>query len=56
MSNTSDAPKSKAAPTRRPWADPRVQELPRLTQLTLATGDPIDGGAGTGGGGSTVIP
>jgi hypothetical protein len=34
---------------RRPWVAPRVEDLPRLTQLTLATGDPIDGDCGVGG-------
>ena len=38
--------------TRRPWVAPRVDELPRLTELTLATGPGIPGG---GGGGSTVF-
>jgi hypothetical protein len=45
-----------AAEARRPWKNPRVQELPRLTELTLATGPSIPGGGGPGGGGSTVIP
>jgi hypothetical protein len=40
----------------RPWQPPCVTELPRLTELTLQTGDAIFGGGGTGGGGSTVIP
>jgi hypothetical protein len=45
-----------AAPTvRAPWKTPSVTELPKLTQLTLQTGAPIDGG-GNPGGGSTVIP
>ncbi|NEG86958.1 hypothetical protein GQQ14_16780 [Pantoea agglomerans] len=57
MSNRSDAQQTPAATSRRQWSDPRVQELPRLTELTLATeGAFIPGGAGTGGGGSTVIP
>lgn len=33
----------------RPWKTPRIEELPPLTELTLATGDPIDGGGDTGG-------
>ena len=45
-----------AAPARLPWETPRVTALPRLTELTLATGGGIPGGGGTGGGGSTVIP
>ncbi len=43
------------ADQRRPWVQPAVEELPRLTELTLQTGDPIPGGGGTGGGGSTVF-
>lgn len=39
---------------RAPWVAPRVEPLPRLTDLTLATGGGIPGGGG--GGGSTVIP
>ena len=45
-----------AATPRLPWEAPRVTALPRLTELTLATGGGIPGGGGTGGGGSTVIP
>jgi len=44
-----------SAKNRMPWVAPTVEELPRLTDLTLATGDPIDGGGGTGGGGGTVF-
>jgi hypothetical protein len=44
------------APDRLPWEAPEVAQLPRLTELTLATGGGIPGGGGTGGGGSTVIP
>ena len=36
---------------RSPWVAPRVEPLPRLTELTLATGGGIPGGSG-----STVIP
>jgi len=39
-----------AAPDRLPWTAPRVEALPRLTDLTLATGGGIPGGSG-----STVI-
>ena len=43
-------------PARQPWTAPTVQELPRLTDLTLQTfGGGIPGGGGTGGGGSTVF-
>lgn len=41
---------------RRPWVSPIVADLPRLTDLTLSTGDAIPGSGGTGGGGSTVTP
>lgn len=47
-------PETAAAPLRA-WVAPRVEELPRLTDLTLQTGDAIEGGVGTGGGGSTVF-
>lgn len=60
MQNESQArhePEVSGNPTteRRPWVQPAVEELPRLTELTLQTGDPIPGGGGTGGGGSTVF-
>lgn len=38
---------------RAPWIVPTVTDLPKLTDLTLQTGAPIDGGGDTGG--STVI-
>jgi hypothetical protein len=41
------------APPRRPWIAPLLRELPKLTDLTLASA--IGGGGGTGGGGSTVF-
>jgi hypothetical protein len=44
-----------AASARQPWETPEVTRLPRLTELTLATGGGIPGG-GDIGGGSTVIP
>ncbi|HSU12785.1 hypothetical protein [Longimicrobium sp.] len=49
---------ARAAPpaARRPWIAPAVADLPRLTELTLATGPAIPGGGGPGGGGSTVVP
>ncbi|HVG43219.1 MAG TPA: hypothetical protein VM890_00775 [Longimicrobium sp.] len=42
---------------RRAWVAPVVTDLPRLTDLTLATGagDPIPGSGNTGSG-STVTP
>jgi hypothetical protein len=33
---------------RRPWIAPRVEDLPRLTELTLITA-PIEGNCGVGG-------
>jgi hypothetical protein len=36
------------AAARRPWTAPRVEDLPRLTELTLLTGA-IEGNCGTGG-------
>ena len=50
-------PSNSAAPavaSREPWEAPVVTRLPRLTELTLATGGGIPGGGGVGG--STVIP
>jgi hypothetical protein len=41
---------------RRPWLAPRIEDLPRLSDLTLSTGPGIPGSGGTGGGGSTVVP
>ena len=49
---------STGAPTpapRQAWEAPAVTRLPRLTELTLATGGGIPGD-GDIGGGSTVIP
>ena len=37
------------------WVPPELVELPRLTDLTLQTGSPIEGGGDTGGGGSTLF-
>jgi hypothetical protein len=48
-----DEPPRKAG--RRPWTPPTVEDLPKLNDLTLITGDPIGGGGGTGGGGSSVF-
>lgn len=36
----------------RPWSPPRIKKLPPLTDLTLQTGDPVQGGVD---GGSTVF-
>lgn len=38
---------------RRPWTAPRVDDLPRLTELTLVTGNAIDGGMDLNG--STTV-
>jgi hypothetical protein len=46
---------SVASPERAPWEAPAIVSLPRLTELTLATGGGIPGD-GDIGGGSTVIP
>lgn len=40
------------APEKRPWTPPEVRELPRLTDLTLQTGDAVGGGIENG---STVF-
>jgi len=42
-------------PQRKRWVEPEVRELPKLTDLTLATGSAIGGSGNTGGGGSTVF-
>jgi hypothetical protein len=43
---TRTSPRSGAE--RRPWIAPRVEDLPRLTELTLVTA-PIEGNCGVGG-------
>lgn len=48
-------PRKTPAGTKAPWTEPTVTDLPRLTDLTLITGEGIPGEGGTGGGGSTVI-
>jgi hypothetical protein len=56
MNTTSSNSTNLPAPaSREPWEAPAVTRLPRLTELTLATGGGIPGG-GDIGGGSTVIP
>ena len=55
MDNSTRVPADRnAAPrtTRLPWEPPQLSKLPPLTELTLATGGPINGG---GGGGGTVF-
>jgi hypothetical protein len=50
---TVTTPPSESAPSRRVWTSPLLKDLPKLTDLTLASA--IGGGGGTGGGGSTVF-
>lgn len=50
MSASSNVPTSASATApiaRRPWAAPRIVELPRLTELTLQSGIPGDTSGGT---------
>lgn len=45
-----------AAPApRQSWTAPLVQDLPRLTELTLQTGESIPGECNIGGSGSTCF-
>jgi hypothetical protein len=44
-----------APAVRKPWLAPRVDDLPRLTELTLQTGGGIPGDCDIGGGGSTCF-
>ena len=46
-------PQAALVPARRSWSLPILRELPKLTDLTLASA--IGGGGGTTGGGSTVF-
>jgi hypothetical protein len=55
MNNASSSRPQPAASKRLPWEPPSIDTLPRLTELTLATGGGIPGG-GDIGGGSTFIP
>ena len=45
-----------SGPAKSEWISPRLDILPRLSELTLQSAQPIPGGGGTGGGGSTVVP
>jgi hypothetical protein len=47
-------PATASAP-RQAWVSPQVQDLPRLSELTLQTGAAIPGECGTGGSGSTCF-
>lgn len=40
---------------RKTWVAPQIRDLPKLTDLTLLTGSPIEGGGSTGGGGGGVF-
>ena len=40
---------------RKAWVAPRVETLPRLTNLTLATGDAIEGAGDVNAPGSSVF-
>jgi hypothetical protein len=40
---------------RKAWVAPRVETLPRLTNLTLASGDAINGGGDVNSPGSSVF-
>ena len=55
MDNPSPSPTQPVLRDRLPWESPSLSRLPRLTELTLATGGGIPGGGNTGGG-TTVIP
>lgn len=56
IENGTDPQVLHAAPAdRKPWLAPRVDDLPRLTELTLQTGGGIDGECETGGTGSTCF-
>lgn len=57
MSQTPTHRPSAPEPARRPWVAPRVEELPRLTELTLVTGGGIPGECDPDapGGGSTCF-
>ena len=55
MNNASSSRPQPAVSARLPWESPSIDRLPRLTELTLATGGGVPGD-GDIGGGSTVIP
>lgn len=50
-----DEGRDRAPSGKKQWVAPEIVDLPRLTDLTLQTGSPIDGGGNTGGSGSTVF-
>ena len=52
--------KGKPEPAKRAWVEPKITDLPPLTELTLQSGAAGGGGAvggtgGTGGGGSLIF-
>jgi hypothetical protein len=54
--NAKSTPVSVKTPAaRKAWVAPRVETLPRLTNLTLVTGDPIDGTGDVNSPGSSVF-
>lgn len=55
MSQTPTHRPSTPEPARRPWVAPRVEELPRLTELTLSSGGGIPGECDPDLGGSTCF-
>jgi hypothetical protein len=55
MSTKNSSPAEKPAAGRKAWVAPRVETLPRLTNLTLATGDAINGGGDVNNPGSSVF-
>ena len=55
MSTKNSSPAEKPAAGRKAWVAPRVETLPRLTNLTLVTGDPIDGTGDVNAPGSSVF-
>ncbi len=48
-------PPEEATAPKKEWTTPTILQLPRLTDLTLQSGQ-IPGDGGTGGGGSAVVP
>jgi hypothetical protein len=48
-------PSPESAPERQRWTTAVVQDLPRLTELTLQTGPAIPGDCGVGGSGGTCF-
>lgn len=55
MDNPSSSRTQPALRDRLPWEAPSLSPLPRLTELTLSSGNGIPGNGDTGTG-STVIP